>query len=184
MSATLDPNDTIAAVASSARPGLARYRPAFGSRGDQGRARRTFFLTGTSRCRRGRPTARLGRLKVAGLRPLLPVMIALWPAPRTYTGQPVAEIHMTGSTPLVSLVLAHCLARVRGLLSPVNSRSARFSRAGIDLTRAEAVHGVIERRSSAQLEAALAAARRWPVRADPRLARPPARPGRPPGSLP
>ena len=58
-----------------------------------------------------RAVVRAGTLKVDGLRPKLPVHLGLWPAPRTYTGQDVAEIHLAGATPLVSLVLAHCLGR-------------------------------------------------------------------------
>ncbi len=85
----------------------------------------------------------------------MPAIIALWPGPRTYTGQDVAEIHTVGALPLLTQVLAGCL-----------NRGARHARAGeftlraflsgrIDLTRAEAVLGVIDARNSAQLDAAL-----------------------------
>ena len=47
-----------------------------------------------------RPAAaevRRGSLRLDGLRPRLPAIVALWPGPRTYTGQDVAEIHTVGS---------------------------------------------------------------------------------------
>ena len=74
----------------------------------------------------------------------LPVMLALWPAPRTYTGQDVAEIHLVGAVPLVSLVLAHCLARGARHAEPGEFTLRAFLCGRIDLTRAEAVLGVIE----------------------------------------
>ena len=83
-------------------------------------------------------------MRVDGLRPLLPVMLALWPAPETYTGQDVAEIHLVGSMPLLNLVLAHCLGRGARLAEPGEFTLRAFLSGRIDLTRAEAVLGVIE----------------------------------------
>ena len=94
-------------------------------------------------------------MRVEGLRPLLPVLLALWPGPRTYTGQNVAEIHLPGATPLVSLVLADCLARGARLAEPGEFTLRAFLGGRIDLTRAEAVLGVIDARNKAQLDAAL-----------------------------
>ena len=71
-------------------------------------------------------------------------MLALWPAPRTYTGQSVAEIHLVGSPPLVSQVLAHCLGRGARHAEPGEFTLRAFLSGRIDLTRAEAVLGVIE----------------------------------------
>ena len=106
-------------------------------------------------CRARRAVARAGSLRVDGLRPLLPATLALWPAPRTYTGQNVAEIHLVGSTPLVSLVLAHCLGRGARLAEPGEFTLRAFLSGRIDLTRAEAVLGVIDAQNPAQLDAAL-----------------------------
>jgi tRNA modification GTPase len=94
-------------------------------------------------------------MRVDGLRPLLPVMLALWPAPGTYTGQNVAEIHLPGSTPLISLVLAHCLVGGARHAEPGEFTLRAFLCGRIDLTRAEAVLGVIDARTPAQLDAAL-----------------------------
>jgi tRNA modification GTPase len=96
-----------------------------------------------------------GSMRVDGLRPVLPVSLALWPAPRTYTGQNVAEVHLVGAPPLVNLVLAHCLARGARQAEPGEFTLRAFLSGRIDLTRAEAVLGVIEASNPAQLDAAL-----------------------------
>ncbi|WP_422927296.1 tRNA modification GTPase [Singulisphaera sp. PoT] len=153
MSSRLDPHDTIAAVASPPGPGfrglvrlsgpeawsiaLGRFTPDIDAPPPRRAERRT------------------GRLAVAGLRPPLPAAIVLWPAPRTYTGQQLAEIHTVGSPPLVNLLLADCLTRGARLAEPGEFTLRAFLSGRIDLTRAEAVLGVIDARSPAQLDAAL-----------------------------
>jgi tRNA modification GTPase len=102
-----------------------------------------------------RAVAVSGALRVDGLRPLLPVVLVLWPAPRTYTRQDMAEIHLAGAPPLLSLVLAHCLSRGARLAEPGEFTLRAFLSGRIDLTKAEAVLGVIDARNGAQLEAAL-----------------------------
>ncbi|MFI5458624.1 MAG: tRNA modification GTPase [Isosphaerales bacterium] len=154
MPVALDPNDTIAAVASPPGPaarGIVRL---------SGPEALAIALDGflpdsgeipPRRC----AVARAGSLRLDGLRPLLPATLALWPAPRTYTGQNVAEIHLVGSTPLVSLVLANCLGRGARLAEPGEFTLRAFLSGRIDLTRAEAVLGVIDAQNPAQLHAAL-----------------------------
>jgi len=154
MPVALDPNDTIAAVASPPGPasrGIVRLSgPEALAIALEG------FVPGRDetlprRC----AVARAGSLRLDGLRPLLPATLALWPAPRTYTGQNVAEIHLVGSTPLVNLVLANCLGRGARLAEPGEFTLRAFLSGRIDLTRAEAVLGVIDAQNSAQLDAAL-----------------------------
>src|SRR5207237_7200009 len=70
-------------------------------------------------------------------------------------GQDVAEIHLVGSPPLVSQVLSHCLAQGARHAEPGEFTLRAFLSGRIDLTRAEAVLGVIEATNPAQLEAAL-----------------------------
>jgi tRNA modification GTPase len=101
------------------------------------------------------PAIRSGQRSVAGLRPRLPVTLALWPGSHTYTGQPLAEIHTVGSPPLLGLLLADCLARGARLAEPGEFTLRAFLSGRLDLTRAEAVLGVIEARTTGQLEAAL-----------------------------
>ncbi len=90
-----------------------------------------------------------------GLRPRLPATLALWPGPRTYTSQPLAEIHTVGAPPLVQLVLAHYLTRGARHAEPGEFTLRAFLSGRIDLTRAEAVLGVIDAQTPAQLDAAL-----------------------------
>ena len=153
MSISLDPNDTIAAVASPPGPaarGIVRLSgPMAWS------IVLADFIPDREEPPPRRPELRPGSLRVDGLRPLLPVMLALWPAPRTYTGQDVVEIHLVGSPPLVSQVLAHCLARGARHAEPGEFTLRAFLSGRIDLTRAEAVLGVIDAANPAQLDAAL-----------------------------
>ena len=154
MTVALDPNDTIAAVASPPAPAL---RGIVRLSGPHALA---IALEGFTPDRDEAPSprvpvARAGSMRVDGLRPLLPVMLSLWPAPRTYTGQNIAEIHLVGATPLVSLVMAHCLARGARLAEPGEFTLRAFLSGRIDLTRAEAVLGVIDAQNPSQLDAAL-----------------------------
>jgi tRNA modification GTPase len=155
MPVALDTNDTIAAVASPPGPaprGIVRL---------SGPSSVAIALDGFRPDRNlalplRRAVFRAGSLQLDGLRPLLPAALALWPAPRTYTGQNVAEIHLVGSTPLLSLVLANCLGRGARLAEPGEFTLRAFLSGRIDLTRAEAVLGVINASNPAQLQEALA----------------------------
>ncbi len=153
MSIALDPNDTIVAVSSppgSSARGIVRI---------SGPRAWAIALDGFNPAEPWSPPrspeARAGDLKVAGLRPLLPARLALWPGPRTYTGQDLAEVHMVGAPPLLNLYLVHCLARGARAAEPGEFTLRAFLSGRIDLTRAEAVLGVIEAESPARLDAAL-----------------------------
>jgi tRNA modification GTPase len=151
--AELDPQDTIAAIASAPGPGL---RGIVRLSGPQAWS---IALTGFQAEKNSplphRAEVRIGTLQLPGLRPLLPAMLALWPAPRTYTGQNVAEIHTTGAIPILDLLLAECLRRGARHAQPGEFTLRAFLCGRIDLTRAEAVLGVIDAHNSAQLDAAL-----------------------------
>jgi tRNA modification GTPase len=150
----LDPSDTIAAIASPGGPGLRGMVRVTGPRawavaleGFEDEADKTDPPTRAER--------RPGRLRVDGMRRPLPVAISLWPGPRTYTGQPLAEIHATGSPPILRLVLSHCLARGARLAEPGEFTLRAFLSGRIDLTQSEAVLGVIDANTPGQLDAAL-----------------------------
>jgi tRNA modification GTPase len=98
---------------------------------------------------------RTGSLKLSGLRPLVPAMIALWPGPRTYTGSDIAEIHTTAAPPILNLLLSSCLARGARHAQPGEFTLRAFLTGRLDLTRAEAVLGVIDAQNPAQLDASL-----------------------------
>ena len=149
----LDPADTVAAISSPPGPG---------PRGLVRLSGPEAITIALDRFEAGGVTGppktaefREGRLAVDGLRVLLPATLALWPGPRTYTGQPIAEIHTAGAVPIVRSVLAHCLARGARPAERGEFTLRAFLSGRIDLTRAEAVLGVIDARSPAQLDAAL-----------------------------
>jgi tRNA modification GTPase len=152
----LDPCDTIAAPATAPGPAARSIVRLSGPQAFP------IALAGFSTCESNlrvspRRAARLraGCLKVTGLRPILPVMLAQWPGPRSYTGQDVAEIHLTGSVPLVSLLLSHYFTLGARPAEPGEFTLRAFLSGRIDLTRAEAVLGVIDAQNPAQLTAAL-----------------------------
>jgi len=148
-----DLTDTIAAVSSPHGPGFRGLVRLTGP--EAWRIALAGFVADRDAPPPDRAGRRCGRMAVDGLRPMLPVSLAYWPGQRTYTGGPLVEIHTVGSPPLVDLVLAHCLTRGARLAEPGEFTLRAFLTGKIDLTRAEAVLGVIDARSPAQLEAAL-----------------------------
>jgi tRNA modification GTPase len=152
----MDPHDTIAAISSP---------PGFGLRGivrvsgpDAWCLALSGFEPGANAASPGRRRAsrQEGAFRLEGLRPLLPAAILFWPGPRTYTGQDLAEIHTLGSPPLLELLLSHLLALGARAAEAGEFTLRAFLSGRIDLTRAEAVLGVIDARTPGQLDAALA----------------------------
>ncbi len=86
----------------------------------------------------------------------LPGEAHLWPKPRTYTGQDLAELHLPGCQPLVARLLAALVAAGARPAEPGEFTLRAFLAGKLDLTRAEAVLGVIEAGSRQQLRQALA----------------------------
>jgi tRNA modification GTPase len=154
MIARLDPSDTIAAIATPVGPalrGIVRL---------SGPAAWTIPLARFQFARGELPTAKRaarfeGSLSIPGLRVPAPAAIALWPDPRTYTGQQMAEVHTTGSQPILDRILADCLDRGARLAEPGEFTLRAFLAGRIDLTRAEAVLAVIEAADPTQLQTAL-----------------------------
>jgi len=85
----------------------------------------------------------------------LEVDVHLWPTRRSYTGQPMAELHLPGSPPLVEAVLEHLLASGCRLARPGEFTLRAFLAGRIDLPQAEAVLGVIDAEDRTQLDLAL-----------------------------
>lgn len=85
----------------------------------------------------------------------LPADLFLWPTRRSFTGEPLAELHLIGAPPLLNEVLE--------MLYLLGARPAErgeftlraFLAGRIDLVQAEAVLGVIEAASHQELETAL-----------------------------
>ncbi len=103
-----------------------------------------------------RPQAITGSLELPGMASRLPCDVYLWPDGRSYTGQPVAEIHTLGCQPLLDAVLrACCMAGAR--MAQRGEFTLRAFLAGrLDLTQAEAVLGVIDAADPNELDVALA----------------------------
>jgi tRNA modification GTPase len=86
----------------------------------------------------------------------IPCDAFVWPTSRSYTREPVAELHSFGSPPLLdAIVAALCRAGAR-LAEPGEFTLRAFLAGRIDLTQAEAVLGVIDARGHDELTAALA----------------------------
>jgi tRNA modification GTPase len=97
-----------------------------------------------------------GELRLPGVAAPLPADLYAWPAPRTYTGQNLVELHTLSSPPLVELLVARLLDAGARAAGPGEFTLRAFLAGKLDLTQAEAVLGVIEAGSRAALQEALA----------------------------
>ncbi len=96
-----------------------------------------------------------GKLRLPGVHAPLLADLYLWPAPHSYTGQPVAELHTLSSPPLLDLLIAALLKAGARAAQPGEFTMRAFLAGKLDLTRAEAVLDVIEAGSRAELTQAL-----------------------------
>lgn len=85
----------------------------------------------------------------------LPADFYFWGAPKTYTGQDLVEIHTLSSPPLVQLLIAQCLNAGARAAQRGEFTMRAFLAGKLDLTRAEAVLGVVSANSREQLQEAL-----------------------------
>jgi tRNA modification GTPase len=97
----------------------------------------------------------LGELRLPGLAPL-PADLYVWAAPRSYTGQALTELHTLSCPPLVERLVAALLDAGARAARPGEFTLRAFLAGKLDLTRAEAVLGVIEAGSRGELKQALA----------------------------
>jgi tRNA modification GTPase len=96
-----------------------------------------------------------GGIALPDVASLLPADIFYLRAPATYTGQDIVEIHTISSMPLIELTIAELMrAGARGA-RPGEFTMRGFLAGKLDLTRAEAVHAVIEASGPDQLKRAL-----------------------------
>jgi tRNA modification GTPase len=85
----------------------------------------------------------------------LEASLFLWPNSRSYTRQPVAEIHTIGSPPLLEVIVQSLCAVGARLAQPGEFTMRAFLAGRLDLTQAEAVLGVIDAADRRQLQTAL-----------------------------
>ncbi len=163
MDLTLD--DTIAALASA--PGVGGRGIVRVSGGDVRRVLEHHFAPrdGERWARATRAERHVGEWRLAvdlpwddapfqnGLR--LPVEVALWPMKRSYTGQPLAELHLIGSPPLLEAVLTQLCRSGCRAARPGEFTLRAFLAGRLDLLQAEAVLGVIDAADHVELEQAL-----------------------------
>ena len=117
-----DPADTIVALASAPGPGARAIVRLSGP--ETLRIAGTVF-TSPSPLDLARQGAWTGAIRLPNVASPLPADLFLWPAPRTYTGQAMAELHTISSPPLIDLVVAQLLNAGAARPSPANSRCAR-----------------------------------------------------------
>ncbi len=85
----------------------------------------------------------------------IPVQVLLWPNRRSYTGQPVIELHLPGSPCLLEAVLNEVYRHGVRPARPGEFTLRAFLAGKLDLLQAEAVLGVIDAHDQTELETAL-----------------------------
>jgi tRNA modification GTPase len=148
-----DPHDTIVALSSA---------PGSGARAIvrlSGPAAFPLAVTGFSA--EPSPSPRLrrwytGQLQLPGGASSLPADLYVWPAPRTFTGQDLVELHTLSCPPLIEAIIAQLLDAGARAAQPGEFTLRAFLAGKLDLTRAEAVLGVIEAGDRTELRQALA----------------------------
>lgn len=86
----------------------------------------------------------------------LPADLYLWPGHKSYTREPLAELHTLGSPPLLEAALRALCRHGARPAEPGEFTLRAFLAGRLDLTQAEAVLGVIDAQSRRDLDAALA----------------------------
>jgi tRNA modification GTPase len=148
----LDPTDTIAAISTPPGPGLRGIIRVSGPQAWRIAAHLMRLPAHPSPSRTGSSS---GKIALEGWGHPLDVLWLAWPAGRSATGDLLVELHLIGSPPVLELVLDRTLQAGARLAQPGEFTLRAFLAGRIDLTQAEAVLGVIEARSDAQLKAAL-----------------------------
>lgn len=96
-----------------------------------------------------------GAIKLPSLHASLPVDAYVWPTSRSYTREPLVELHTLGSPPLLAAVVDALVACGARLAEPGEFTLRAFLAGRLDLTQAEAVAAVIDAPDPATLRAAL-----------------------------
>lgn len=103
----------------------------------------------------GAPLVVAGSLQLAKLPPL-PAELYVSPDARSYTREPLVEIHTFGSAPLLAAIQRELMAAGARPAQPGEFTLRAFLAGRLDLTQAEAVLGVIHARGERELKTALA----------------------------
>ena len=150
---TPHPDDTIVALSSAAGPGRRAVVRVTGPAALS--VVGAVFTPAGSDPRHGRHVVP-GTTRLSNVHSPLPADLYVWHGPRTYTGQDLAELHVISSPPLVEQLVADLLAAGARPAQPGEFTLRAFLSGKKDLTQAEAVLGVIEAGTDADLTQALA----------------------------
>ena len=101
------------------------------------------------------PLRHVGMMNIPALSVPLGVDLLFWPGSRSYTGQPMAEVHMIGSPPLLDAVLEGVLSCGARHAERGEFTMRAFLAGRIDLVQAEGVLGVIDAADHTELAGAL-----------------------------
>ena len=96
-----------------------------------------------------------GQLALPSILVPVPTTLMYWPTRRSFTGQRMAEFHLSGSVPLVEALLEHLCENGARLARRGEFTMRAFLSGRIDLLQAEAVLGVIEATDHEELQKAL-----------------------------
>jgi tRNA modification GTPase len=97
-----------------------------------------------------------GQVALPGCHSPLPADVYVWKGPQSFTGQDVVELHTLSSPPLVDLLIARLLDAGARAARPGEFTLRAFLAGKLDLTRAEAVAGIIAAGNREELQQALA----------------------------
>jgi tRNA modification GTPase len=147
-----DLDDTIVALSSAAGPAA---RAIVRLSGRRSAAIVEGIVTEWQRPRGDERRWQAGQVSLPGCTAPLDVDVFHFAAPQTYTGQDIVELHTLGCPPLVELLVARCLDSGARAAQPGEFTMRAFLAGKLDLTRAEAVLGVIEAGSRDELKHAL-----------------------------
>jgi tRNA modification GTPase len=148
-------DDTIGALATAAGP-AARGIIRLSGPGALSCLDRWFEPVDLTRWKSARGAAcHAGGLRLEGLKSALGALVYAWPNARSYTGQPLVEIHAPGSSPLVEAILARAFEAGVRPAHPGEFTLRAFLAGRIDLLQAEAVLGVIDAPGKDALTSAL-----------------------------
>lgn len=102
-----------------------------------------------------RPGRVVGRVTGADIGVPIPAAAMIWPTHRSYTGQPMVELHLVGSPPLLDAVLESLFAAGARGAGRGEFTLRAFLAGRMDLVQAEGVLGVIDAADHEELSTAL-----------------------------
>ncbi len=149
-----DTRDVIAALASAAGP-AGRSIIRISGDGCLETVSHVFLPDNVAAWRVCAATRHAGRIVLSELSAGLAAAAYVWPTKRSYTGEPLVELHLPGSPPLVEAALAAIFRSGIRPARPGEFTLRAFLAGRLDLMQAEAVLGVIDAFDHRELDVAL-----------------------------